>query len=559
MDRSLIVLPVVAAIGAASLILRGRGRRAQREKMAARWGRADRPRQLDADDFRDIGAYCRERGTLEPCAVDEITWNDLDMDAVFARLDRACSNVGEEVLYDMLHRSDASDAALARRARIVGAVAQDAQCRTRMRMALSRLGHARFHGAHAHLFHPETRRPAHAALYPVLGLAPVALALLGLLFPACFLGVAVMFAVNLVVYYRGSKVFMREIAAVRHIAAVIETARRLERCLPPQLSDIAQDMRAHVERLRPVRRWSALFAMQRVSDLDFLTDYVRILFQLDMICLCRLSACFARENESLRALYALIGEIDACLAVASWRDARGDTCVPEFADEMRVTAQNLVHPLVKEPVGNDIDWTRGALLTGSNASGKSTFIKALAVNAILAQTVGVCTAGALRMPRARVMTSMALRDSVRGGESYFVVEVRSLKRMLMQVQSGDRVLCMIDEILRGTNTTERIAASAAFLRSLNRANCLCMAATHDLELTRLLGDYRQLHFSESLTPSGMDFPYKLAEGPSTTRNAIALMRQMGFPREIVEEAEQAAAGFDSAGCWDAGGYSARGR
>lgn len=518
---------------------RARARKAKAERLAARWGADDAPHRLDADELHDIGAYCRARSGAQPCAVDEITWNDLDMDAVFEALDRAASGVGEEALYDMLHRTDASEEALARRRRIREAMSADnAPHRTSARAALARLGRGRFHGAHRFLFEPQLRRPAHGWAYPVLGVAPLLCLTLGIaVHPGFLLAMLAALTVNIVVYYRSSKSFMREIAAVRHIAAVIETARRLCACLPPELSDIAGALRDQTEELRPVRRWSALFAMQRVNDFDFLTDYLRFFFQLDMICLCRLTDCFVRKNGTLRALYAQVGEIDACMAAASFAASRETVCTPEFAADMRVTARGLTHPLIEHAVGNDLSWERPILITGSNASGKSTFIKAMAVNAILAQTLGLCTAASMRMPRARVMTSMALRDNVRGGESYFVVEVRSLRRILDAAVSGEPLLCMIDEILRGTNTAERIAASRALLTALDRPNCLCMAATHDQELTRLLERYRQMHFREELTQGGMTFPYRLMEGPSTTRNALALMRQMGFPEELVARAE----------------------
>ena len=226
-----------------------------------------------------------------------------------------------------------------------------------------------------------------------------------------------------------------------------------------------------------------------------------------------------------------------------------DVRAKTITDEMCIRAQGLVHPLIQKPVPNDICWTGSVLVTGSNASGKSTWIKALAVNAILAQTVGTCMAASFALPRARVMTSMALRDSLMGGESYFVVEVRSLRRLLEAVQSGARVICMIDEILRGTNTVERIAASSTLLEALDRENCLCMAATHDQELTRLLGRFRQIHFSETIVEGGMVFSYKLLEGPSDTRNALLLMRQMGFPQEMTRQAERRAQTFDETGQW----------
>ena len=550
MNQNLFVIAAVGVIIALSLAGRARAKRHKRMRMASAWGSGEEAHRLDADDLRDIGAYCRAREVEEPCAVDAVTWNDLNMDDVFAQMDRACSNAGEEVLYDLLHRTDAPQEVLQRRSRIVRAAQEEETARVAMRMALCRLGHGRYHGAHGYLFRPKARRVEHGGFYLALGLAPFAIALLALLIsPRVLLALIPAFAVNLCVYYRTSRLFMSELASIRHIASVIETARQLCECMAPSLGDVSAQMGELIRALRPVRRWSGLFAMQRVSDFDFLTDYLRIFFQMDMICLWRLSRCFERENASLRKLYAMVGEIDACMAIASFRADVRTVCDPTFTDEMCIRAQGLVHPLIQKPVPNDICWTGSVLVTGSNASGKSTWIKALAVNAILAQTVGTCMAASFALPRARVMTSMALRDSLMGSESYFVVEVRSLRRLLEAVQSGARMICMIDEILRGTNTVERIAASSTLLEALDRENCLCMAATHDQELTRLLRRFRQIHFSETIVEGGMVFSYKLLEGPSDTRNALLLMRQMGFPREMTRQAERRAQTFDETGQW----------
>jgi DNA mismatch repair ATPase MutS len=268
-----------------------------------------------------------------------------------------------------------------------------------------------------------------------------------------------------------------------------------------------------------------------------------------MLCLTRLTAFFERHNEALRALYRFVGEMDACIAIANFRASGVQTCEPEFTGDRCVAAEGLAHPLLQNPVRYDIVWDRCALVTGSNASGKSTFTKALAINAILAQSVYTCTARKFAMPFARVLSSMALRDDVEGGESYFIVEIKSLRRIISTLDDGMPTLCFIDEILRGTNTAERIAASSALLAYLESQNCLCMAATHDQELTKMLPQYRQLHFREDLTPEGMTFSYKLLEGPSDTRNAIALLKQMDFPEAILDGASAAVQRYEKKGSW----------
>jgi DNA mismatch repair ATPase MutS len=209
----------------------------------------------------------------------------------------------------------------------------------------------------------------------------------------------------------------------------------------------------------------------------------------------------------------------------------------------------LVHPLVASPVGNDGTWDRNTLVTGSNASGKSTFIKALAINAILAQTIHTSFAGRFRMCRARVMSSMAIRDDVQAGESYFVAEVRSLKRILDAAAGDMPVLAFIDEILRGTNTVERISASSAVLRRLEEGSALLMAATHDIELTRILPGCANVHFRETVDERGVTFDYRLRPGPSATRNAIALLQQLGFGDDIVCSAREMAARFEGEQKW----------
>jgi DNA mismatch repair ATPase MutS len=248
-------------------------------------------------------------------------------------------------------------------------------------------------------------------------------------------------------------------------------------------------------------------------------------------------------------LYRSVGELDAVIAVMSFRKSLPYYCQPEFIADSRVEMDGIYHPLIEKPVENSFVMTRGCLVSGSNASGKSTFIKAVAISAILAQTVNTCLARRLEMRPALVMTSMAVRDDVTAGESYFVTEIKSLHRILDKL-SEVFCICFIDEILKGTNTAERIAASAATLNYLNGHDCLCAAATHDVELTRMLADkYDNYHFAETVTDEGIVFNYRIQSGPTRTRNAIRLLEFMGFDERIITDAQQMAENFDKTGKW----------
>ena len=150
----------------------------------------------------------------------------------------------------------------------------------------------------------------------------------------------------------------------------------------------------------------------------------------------------------------------------------------------------------------------------------------------------------------KVMTSMALRDDLSGGESYFIVEIRSLKRILDESRKQEPLLCIIDEVLRGTNTIERIAASSRILSALNRDWILPFAATHDIELSYILDrQYRNYHFEEEVQEHEVLFHYLLKKGRATSRNAIKLLSMLEYDPVIVKGAEEAAADFEQTGVW----------
>lgn len=244
------------------------------------------------------------------------------------------------------------------------------------------------------------------------------------------------------------------------------------------------------------------------------------------------------------------------------RKGRG-WCAPEFFVGEGLQMEEGYHPLLSKPVKNGIVTKRGVLLTGSNASGKSTFLKTVALNAILAQTIHTCAADRYRAPFYHVYSSMTLRDDLDSGESYYIVEIKALKRILDAASEGEgQILCFVDEVLRGTNTVERIAASTQILKSLGRMErghsmkrghsmgILCFAATHDIELTELLqDDFDNYHFEEDVRDGDVFFNYKLKEGKATTRNAIKLLELMGYDKEVIKKATDQAEHFTRFGVW----------
>ena len=175
---------------------------------------------------------------------------------------------------------------------------------------------------------------------------------------------------------------------------------------------------------------------------------------------------------------------------------------------------------------------KGILLTGSNMSGKSTFIRT--VNAVLAQTIHSCFAQEYRAPFLHVKACMGATDSLTEGKSYYFAEVENVRALVTATQSDKQYLFLLDELFRGTNTMERVAAAKAILEYINRGDNIVMIATHDIELAELLDQqYESHHFREIIHNGQMSFDYKLQSGTSSTRNAIAILSMFGYPQSIV--------------------------
>ena len=160
-------------------------------------------------------------------------------------------------------------------------------------------------------------------------------------------------------------------------------------------------------------------------------------------------------------------------------------------------------------------------------------------------------AKAFSAPCYRLYTSISISDDLLNGESSYVAEIRALKRVMDAAEAkGAPVLAFTDEILRGTNTVERIAAAAQILKYLKDEGVICFAATHDIELTVLLqNEYHNYHFAEEVKNGEVIFPYQLREGRVRSRNAIRLLAGMGYDKKITELAEKMASDFLEKGVW----------
>ena len=262
-------------------------------------------------------------------------------------------------------------------------------------------------------------------------------------------------------------------------------------------------------------------------------------FHLDIIKFFQMRNEIKSRIDDIDELITIIGRLDTTVAIAMYREYVKDYCVPEFGGE-GMTAKGLYHPLLSDPVANDIDLRKGIILTGSNASGKSTMLKTITVAAIMAQSVNTVNAASYRAPAYKIYTSLSLKDDIISGDSYYMREIKALKRIIDAGEESEKpVLAAVDEVLRGTNTIERIASSFVILKNMSKVKGLVLAATHDYELASMLDKlYDNYHFEETIKGNDISFAYKMLRGMATSRNAIKLLEITGYDSEIIREANE---------------------
>lgn len=475
--------------------------------------------------------------------VDEITWNDLSMDEVFWRVNNCASSAGEEILYDAMHHTRNSKEALEELERSVQYFSEQKETRDQVLTCLMQMGKkdASYY-IPPYMASIEENRLGYTMIFRILQILPVAF-LFGFLIlrDSAFIGLfAGNMILNIVIYALVKMRYETNLSMLGTLSSILKTATMLDKLECEE--HFCREMKESLLHLR--RAGGMIEKLQRVQDnvlsseLGVLGDYILGATLWHLTVYDKSINMLIQYKAEYMKLYETIGAIDMAISIASFRKSIPSYTTPEFWKTNKVELEEVYHPLIENPVCNSMKWQRNCIITGSNASGKSTFIKAVAVNIILAQSIHTCTAKKAQMPQVDVITSMAVQDDIMSGDSYFIKEIKYLKRMLDHLNSERSTICIVDEILRGTNTKERIAASRAIMEYLSKENCLAMVASHDQELTVLLGNiYDNYHFSEKIGQQDITFDYKLYKGPADSNNAIRLLEYTGFPQKIISDAK----------------------
>ncbi|MBR5596240.1 MAG: hypothetical protein IKW30_02405 [Lachnospiraceae bacterium] len=504
------------------------------------------------EEMELVSRYAKKRETKQ--TIDELTWNDLDMDLIYQQMNYTESSFGDDYLFYILKNPLNNEELLQKREEKISCLARNTEKRIQLQILFHKIGRLKrysFMDCVEYLIEEQTKSNGKHYLVDVFIFLSIILMAFNI-----GMGVMLFFALilyNIVMYFKHKAYLDPYLASLRYLFKILDYTKEIAKMLPEEWTIERQKLQEILSSMKKIQK-NAFLVMSpgRMGGegLELILDYLRMIFHLDIIKFNQMLGELKIQEQNLWDLYEIIGEMDACIAVVWYRKWLPLSCCPTLIEEKEINMVDGYHPLIENAVTNSFKMKENILLTGSNASGKSTFLKTVAINILLAQTIHTCTAKEFYLPFCSLFTSMSLKDSITLKESYYMAEIKSIKRILDSAYDGNMIVCMIDEVLRGTNTVERIAASTQILKSFSRPNVLCIAATHDVELTKTLEElYENYHFEESMNQGDVVFSYHLMKGIAKSCNAINLLEHLGYDKDLIMNARNMVNIFETQGEW----------
>jgi hypothetical protein len=548
---SYLLLFLIALVVVIIVLLRtAKSRKLVRSQMLiSGWGQ---PKSADFN-FNHICRHAVITKTDRERQLSERVLSDCNFYDVFPIIDRTTSNIGQQYLFTKLVRPATSRQPLDEFNRHVEFFRENESGRTRIREELSKLDKSDAYFVSSLLKERLLEKPwwfnfaylnvALLITFAILSFSNPVLAAVALI-PLVF---------NFLIHYWNKFNTYIFLKSLPQLSILIDVSHNIATAYKTNERDAAV---ASINALRPFQ--SRLMLLNTSSegsirdDLSLIASYfvelLKATFLLEFFLLYDTVKEVEGKRHHVNVLFNFAGGIDAALSVASLRCSHYALCVPQLEDSGKeFLVREIYNPLIKNCTKNDLHLNgKSALITGSNMSGKTTFLRTILLNSILAQTIYTCFASQFKSAILQHFSSIQIGDDILEGKSYYFEEVNVMKDLLDAVNPLDHNLFILDEVFKGTNTIERISAAKAILSYLNRYHNIVFVATHDIELVeRLSKEYDLYHFIETLQENDFRFDHKIKPGPLRSGNAIRILELFHYPTEVIKEARNIVATLES--------------
>ncbi|HCM84476.1 MULTISPECIES: MutS-related protein [Enterococcus] len=503
--------------------------------------------KLDERDYASMKKYYHQK-QFEGAVLDDITWTDLNMDEIFKQVKNTQSSIGDEYSYYFFRRQKNPD--LQHFEEAIQSMDEKAEARERLQFAFYRIGRKTNNQLIDLLVDP-SKFPKISMLLIFLAtiISIGSLIWLAINIDYGILAVCLSFCLGMILFSIVLRKIYQAFEALGMFTRMVRAAKLMVKLDLPVFKKETEQMRKNLNVFKNITAL-ADYIIQVSGSSNSLMMIITSYFSLYGYAYFAMVKLFRKYRSEALELYETIGYVELCIAIASYRNSLTYYCQPDFTDQNQIEFEEIIHPLLKEAVPNTHRMDNKILITGSNASGKSTFARTLAVNAVLGQLFNTCLAKRYSFKPCAIYSSMNLKDDIVTGDSFYMAEIKSLKRLLKIAESTEYAMIFMDEMFKGTNMIERIAAASIILQKFAALNCFICLATHDVELSRILGDrYENYHFREVITAEDILFDFTLREGVTTGSNAIKLLAYCHYDQEIVSQAEAYAEKYRASGEW----------
>ena len=381
------------------------------EKLKKRWGRI--PQQEYTTDQLQALKYYYSKHVDSANDVDDITWNDLDMDSFYILINNTCSSMGEECLYSMLRKPYFDSATQQERDRVMEYIDANEEKRLELMYILASIGKVKAISLYEYINRLGSIEPENSLKHILMNLLyPVSILFL-FLNPA--IGLLLLIATisySVFTYFSGKAKIDSYYSVIVTIMRTLKAAEKFEKIHIPELQEYQNAIKTSAKKLKTFNKGGFVVAAMKGGNIaDLMLDYFRILTHTDLILFYRMLRIYREEIQALNNLYETFGFLDSMIACASFRRILSCWSKPELIETKKqpfLEIDSVYHPMIDNAVSNSIRTTKSVLLTGSNASGKSTFIKTVAINAVLSQTIATAICKSYRASFFRIASSMAL-------------------------------------------------------------------------------------------------------------------------------------------------------
>lgn len=516
-----------------------------RNKIKSQWGKVHKEKR-NFESIKELYSYM-EKDSSDKFIIDDITWRDLNMDYVFEKIDHTKSLPGMQYLYNLLRNPIFQPKDLEKRNKVINSLLENKDIAQNIQIPISAFGKERESEKIFSYF--ENGMDVKTKLLPVYRILSylfwISLAFLIFNRQLGFTLFIVVIFINGTIYQKSKNNVHSEVEIFKYIGALLNCGRSISKIDTVNMDLGQEELKELLKKTRQINRNVRELDtnVDGNMDLKLFLDYINMLTLRETILFYKTANKLNEYKDEIFQIHKHIGKIDAYISIASYKGSLDYYCEPiliEDDSKFYLEAKGLYHPLLEDPVPYSFKLDNiGALVTGSNASGKSTYLRTIGINVLFAQTLYMVLGERYESNYFKLLTSIGTTDNILHGDSYFMAEAKSLQRVVNTLDMKQPVLCILDEIFRGTNTAERISAASEVLDYMINRNCCVVAATHDLELTTIVDDkFNNYHFQETIEEHDIKFDYLLRNGPATSRNAIAILKYLGYPKEIYEKADK---------------------